>query len=82
MTSIYDRTGDLFAVQQQGEQGYLTMKLGNYYNAPTITLTTWMPKREAQLMLFAIRRRVADFAIAQRRSKARLADVVALEARR
>lgn len=82
MTSIYGRTDDLFSVDGDGSGGYVVqMRLERC--GPWIRVSgTGLQHREAQLMRFALRRVVADFAIAQRRSKAKLAEVVALEGRR
>lgn len=80
MSSIYGRTSDLFDTEQSSGKRCVRMRLERY--GCWYRISDWMEPREAELMLFALRRRVADFALSVRRSKAKLAEVVALEGRR
>lgn len=74
MTSMFDRTSRLFSLQREQGKGRVVLVMPAYM--PDVVLTDWLPEREAVLMAFTLRQKVAEFALSQKRSKAKLAELV------
>ena len=82
MKSVFQRTDDLFFVRASNGMHAVFLRIPEGYGSEHVQLSEWASYRETHLLLYALRSRVADFAVSVRRSRAKLAEVVSMEARR